>query len=426
MSFHEPPAMSLVVLLSCLALTGCRTSAKAAGKGLIDAMQISIEQDVAIQDSNDKFCWFHPRAAALPKAGRHGNPRVILTLNQHMDADDHYSGLWYMYTDDMGKTWNGPFEPKELGFSYDEPGIHASFHDVTPGWHRQTKKLLAIGAKTSYNANGSHANDKPGRIRTCYAVYDVKTDTWTPVYDLDVPKGGLFDFSVNGSSQWLEKQDGTVLIPVYYTIPAGSPGKGYGVVILECSFDGKQLHYLRHGKEIVRNEEMGFTEASLIASQGKYYLTLRGEVGTNGFVGVSDDGMDFNTVIPWVFDDGTPLGSVNTQQHWLAHQDGLFICYTRSGANNSDIPRSRAPLFIAQVDTKTLCAVRASERELIPNRGLMLGNFGAAPITSAESWVTDAEFLWFSAGYKPTARGGNGAVWVSRVKWPTPNRLAPR
>ena len=398
----------------------------ASKKACTKMMEIEIKRDIPLQDANDKFCWFHPRAASIPNAGKNGNPRVVLTLNQHMDADDHYSGLWYMYTDDMGKTWKGPFDPKELGFSYDEPGIHASFHDATPGWHAKTEMLLVIGSKTSYSEDGSHANDKPGRIRTCYAVYDVKADKWTPVMDLDVPKGGLFDFSVSGSCQWLEERDGTLLVPVYYTIPSGYPGKGSGVLILECTFDGKKLHYVRHGNEIVRNEEMGYAEPSIIRCQGKYFLTVRGLCGINGYVGVSSDGMNFEKMVPWTFDDGTPLGSVNTQQHWLAHQDGLFICYTRSGANNSDIARSRAPLFIAQVDIDKLCAIRKTEKELIPNRGLMLGNFGAIPITSGESWVTDAEYLQFSAGHKPTARGGNGSVWVTRVIWPTPNELGKR
>lgn len=386
-------------------------------------LPITLTPEIPLQEANPAFCWFHPRAGAIPGAGRNGAPRVVMTLNQHMDADDHYSALWYMYSDDLGATWRGPVAPPELGISHDEPGIHASFHDATPGWHAATRRLLVIGSKTSYHENGSHANDKPGRIRTCYTVYDAAADRWQPIADLDVPRGGRFDFSVSGSCQWLERRDGTVLVPVYYTIPAGRPGKGYGVVVLECAFDGERLHYVRHGPEIVRDSAAGYTEASIIAWRGTYYLTLRGEVDSNGYVGTSADGLQFDAVRPWTFDDGQPLGSVNTQQHWLAHQDGLFLCYTRSGADNADIPRARAPLFIAQVDPEKLCVLRTSEKVLIPNRGLMLGNFGAGPISPAESWVTDAEFLWFSQGYKPNARGGNGSVWATRVLWPTPNTL---
>ena len=65
---------------------------------------------------------------------------------------------------------------------------------------------------------------------------------------------------------------------------------------------------------------------------------------------VSDDGLQFAEPKPWTFDDGAELGSYNTQQHWLAHSDGLFLVYTRRGANNDHIVRHRAPLFMAQVD----------------------------------------------------------------------------
>ena len=388
-------------------------------------MDVKITREIPLEEVNEAFCWFHPRAAAIPGAGRDGQPRVVMVLSRHMDADDHYSGLWYMTSDDLGRSWAGPFEPAALAASEDEPGIHSSFHDVTPGWHAAARTVLAIGTKTSYAADGSHANDKPGRIRTCYAVYDAAADAWSPIHDLALPKGGIFDLAASGACQWVEREDGTVLAPVYYPVPAGRPGKGYGVVVLECGFDGRTLSYRRCGNEIVRDEAAGFTESSLVRYRGRYYLTLRGEVDVNGYVGVSDDGLNFARIVPWTFDDGTPLGSVNTQQHWLAHPEGLFLCYTRSGADNDDIPRSRAPLFMARVDVERLCVIRATERVLIPNRGLMLGNFGAGPISPSESWVTDAEFLWLRAGYKPTDRGGNGSVWIARVGWPTPNAYAP-
>lgn len=69
------------------------------------------------------------------------------------------------------------------------------------------------------------------------------------------------------------------------------------------------------------------------------------------------------------WDDGTDLGSYNTQQHWVAHSEGLFLVYTRRGANNGHVMRHRAPLFIAQVDPVKLHVLRSTERELMPNRG---------------------------------------------------------
>jgi hypothetical protein len=98
----------------------------------------------------------------------------------------------------------------------------------------------------------------------------------------------------------------------------------------------------------------------------------------------------------------------------------LFLTYTRRGANNDEIFRHRAPLFIAQVDPEKLCVIRATERILMPNRGATLGNFGVCNITETETWVTDAEGMFFPEVYKKG--GAKGAVFVTRLLWSTPNR----
>jgi hypothetical protein len=67
--------------------------------------------------------------------------------------------------------------------------------------------------------------------------------------------------------------------------------------------------------------------------------------------------------------------------------------------------------------------IRNSERAIIPERGAMLGNFGASAIDAGESWVTDAEYM---AKCLVTPRGANGSVFAARVLWSKPNDLAPR
>ena len=168
------------------------------------------------------------------------------------------------------------------------------------------------------------------------------------------------------------------------------------------------------------NVVRGLCEPSIIAFRDRFYLTIRNDI--KGYVTVSSDGLHYQPIKPWTFDDGSELGSYNTQQHWLAHSDGLFLSYTRRGANNDHIPRNRAPIFLAQVDPGRLCVIRKTERPIIPERGAMLGNFGAAAITAGESWVTDAEYM-LSA--QPNPRGADGSVFAARVIWSRPNRLAP-
>jgi hypothetical protein len=85
----------------------------------------------------------------------------------------------------------------------------------------------------------------------------------------------------------------------------------------------------------------------------------------SAFVARSDDGLRFELFIEWKFDDGQVLGSYNTQQHWLTHNDTLYLIYTRRGANNDHVMRHRAPLFIAEVDPVRLCVRRATERILV-------------------------------------------------------------
>ena len=89
--------------------------------------------------------------------------------------------------------------------------------------------------------------------------------------------------------------------------------------------------------------------------------------------------------------------------------------------------RNRPPLFVVQVDPEKRHVIRATEKALLPERGVMLGNFGAAAITPQESWVTDAEFISRlvdpQAGTRPHPRGADGTVWQGRVKWSRPNRL---
>jgi len=139
----------------------------------------------------------------------------------------------------------------------------------------------------------------------------------------------------------------------------------------------------------------------------------------NGYVAASDDGLHYEPARSWRFDDGEELGSENTQQRWLTHSDGPFLVYTRRTADNVHIARHRAPLFIAQVDPEGLFVLRQTERVLIPERGVPMGNFGAAAIDANEAWVTVGEFMWpeYVRQNRARERGACGAVRLARVIW---------
>jgi hypothetical protein len=230
----------------------------------------------------------------------------------------------------------------------------------------------------------------------------------------DVPE--RFHLATPGCAQWIvENTSGHILLPTYHKGPAG---EAYSVTVLRCAFDGKKVTLLEQGNRLNLAEVRGLCEPSLARYRGRYYLTLRNDL--RGYVTTSDDGMNYGPITPWLFDDGAELGSYNTQQHWLVHTGGLFLVYTRRGANNDHIIRHRAPLFMARVDTSSLRVIRASEKVIIPERGGEFGNFGANAATPAESWVTVGEGVWDDDGRK---RGAKGTVFIAHIEWSRPNQL---
>jgi hypothetical protein len=391
-----------------------------------EILPFTIMADVAAQKLSPDFCWFHPRVAAIPGMGQSGRPAVIMTMLKHLAADDHYSGLYVMRTDDLGRTWQGPTEIPQLAWRRTPQNVTVAVVDTTPGWHAASGKLIVIGSKILYSEKGDYASLEklPRSYETSYAVYDPKTDVWSSWHELDLPEtDDKFFRAGSGCSQWLVRPDGSLLVPIQFQPKQGGD---YRSTIIHCGFDGTKMTYLKHGTELKIDGGRGFVEPSLAFFRDRYFLTLRNDA--RAYVTTSVDGLTYETPRAWTFDDGQELGSYNTQAHWLTHSGGLFLAYTRRGANNDHIARNRAPLFMAQVDPQTLRVIRSTEKIVLPERGVMLGNFGASAITPNESWVTDAEFISRlvdpEAGKRPHPRGANGTVWLGRVRWSKPNRLA--
>ena len=372
-----------------------------------------VQAEAIRRELSPDFCWFHPRAAALPGLGKDGQPAVIVTIQKHLGVSDYYSGMYFLRTDDLGKSWTGPTEIPELAWHQEPNGETIAVCDVTPGWHAPTGKLIAIGIKLRYSPRGGQLLDQPRSHECAYAVFDPQRNQWSSWRMLAMPNTeDKFFLVAPGCVQWLVQADSTLLVPIYFKGPTGSD---YQVTVLHCNFDGQELKYLAHGDELALVGGRGLCEPSLASYQGRYYLTLRNDA--RGYVTTGRDGLHFEPIQAWTFDDGRELGSYNTQTHWLVQREGLFLAYTRRGADNDQIMRNRAPIFVAQVDPEQLHVIRETEQTLLPERGVMLGNFGAAAITPHESWVTDAEYI---LGSQPHPRGADGTVWLGRVRWLSP------
>lgn len=378
-------------------------------------LDFTVKLEAVIKHDDGKFLWFHPRAAAIPASGQTG-PTVVMTIQKHLKVSDYYSGLHVMTRNYLDAPWTGPVLPAELDWQQLTNGVTISVADVTPGWHAPSGKLLAIGCQVRYSPKGEQLDDVTRAHQTVYAVFDPKTERWSRWQVLELPADEQFNFARNACSQWLVQPDGKLLVPLYVGRNSSEP---FSTTVAECRFDGEKLTYLRHGTVLKLNLARGLYEPSLIAFRGRYFLTLRND--ERGYVSVSDDGLKSAEPKPWQFDDGAELGSYNTQQHWLAHSDGLFLIYTRRGANNDHIIRNRAPLFMARVDPETLRVLRHTEKVVVPERGAELGNFGASAISENESWITVSEGMFMKDSRQ---RGAEGATFVARILWSRPNKLA--
>ncbi len=362
-----------------------------------------------------RLCWLHPRVGLVPGGGKNGQMRVVMTMNTHED-DDVFKGMFGMHSDDLGKTWTDPYRIPSLNPVWEEidgKRCPVAASDFWPQYHRASGHLLGTGHTVVYTPDWQI---EPVRPRdTSYAVYDRSRGSWGDWKKLEMPDKTKFHSAGAGCTQRYDLSDGNVLLPVYFS----PPGKNSEVTVVKCSFDGEELSYLEHGDEIrVADDSRGLHEPSLTFFDGWYYLTIRND--HTAFVTRSRDGLHFDPLRQWVFDDGLELGNYNTQQHWVTHSDGLFLVYNRKGANNDHIVRHRAPLFMAQVDPVRLCVLRKTERIIIPERGAALGNFGVVDVSEDETWVTDAEFVYRKESLD---YGSDGSVWIAKILWDRPNRL---
>lgn len=407
------PASSRVLLL---VLFVCAVSA--AGQAGDERLDYRVELSAAADGFDGQTCWVHARAGVIP-AGGAGNSgttaQVVMTMQKLLlTGSDVFYPLHSLWTDDGGKTWTEPvlqkvFERQKMG---DE--IEMTVCDFWPRWHAASGRLLGTGHTVWYENN----RVMPVRQRhTAYAVYDPTTRAWLPWKQLEMPDEPRFANAGAGCTQRFDLPTGEILLPIYFKRPED---KVSSTTVVRCRFDGETLRYVEHGDELSTEVPRGFGEPSLAKFGGRFFLTIRND--QQGFVTSGPDGLHFAPPRPWTFDDGTELGSYNTQQHWVAHSDGLFLVYTRRGANNDHVFRHRAPLFLARVDPQRLCVLRATERVLVPERGARLGNFGVTEVSPDETWVTAAEWMQPKGVEK---RGSNNRVWVARIQWNKPNLNLP-
>ncbi|MCA8994601.1 MAG: hypothetical protein KDA88_21665 [Planctomycetaceae bacterium] len=379
------------------------------------AAPFEIERHVMTSGYDGKQCWVHARAGVMPPSKAGDNPTMVLTTQRlEITGSDVFHELHSAESDDRGATWSElQPQPEFKRWKIDER-TDETICDFTPGWHAASAKLLGTGQSVRYYDN------KVMKVRprfTGYSVYDRVSGVWSKPKALKMPDEERFQSSGAGSVQRYDLPDGRILLPVYFKRPEDVQ---YSVTVCLCEFDGETLSYVRHGNEMTVNVQRGFAEPSLTKFGDRFFLTLRND--EHGYVTSSADGLHFDEPKPWTFDDGSDLGNYNTQQHWITHSSGLYLVYTRKGANNDHVFRHRAPLFIAQVDPEKLQVIRATEQIVVPERGARLGNFGITQVSNDETWVVVTEWMqtWKRPSYiipVDNEYGADNSVFIAKILW---------
>ena len=383
-----------------------------AWKRIVSPSQLSFETklDTAHAGFDGQFCWVHARVGIIPSVSDAKTHAVMTTQPLELSGSD----VFYAHSGTMAKIDSESWTPLKRQSAFQRESIdgkQVTVCDLTPKWHQATQTLLGIGQTVWYENNRvMHVRPRA----TGYSVFDRATAQWKPWKRLKMPDEPRFSNAGAGSVQRFDLADGSILLPIYFKKPEQ---RQYSTTVCLCDFDGETLVYREHGSELTVNNKRGLYEPSITKFKNGFFLTMRND--DRGYVSHSEDGLEFSDPIEWKFDDGTALGNYNTQQHWVTHSDGLFLVYTRRGANNDHVFRHRAPLFMARVDPEKLCVVRATEKVIVPERGARLGNFGVVDVSPNETWVTVTEWMQPIGVEK---HGSDNSIFVLKIRWDRPNR----
>lgn len=186
------------------------------------------------------------------------------------------------------------------------------------------------------------------------------------------------------------------------------------VTTARCEARGRELHAIALGNaHTIENSRRGLYEPHLVRWKDTFYMTGRAEDG-HGYLLTSEDGLTWSPPHPWTWDSGGAIPMDQTMTKLLSHPDGLVLVYTRIREDNTATFRHRAPLHAADLDPDTCQLIRETERIIVPDRGMAVGNFWAWPLTRNQTVI-------FTAEWPRDGRTSNGDIWICRINWRNPN-----
>lgn len=350
---------------------------------------------------NGKECFVHARMCAYDE-----NYYVMTMQKLYVGGTDLFSSQYVSISRDGGKSWSEPKADDAFASVSDKDGIIHLGCDGTLLMHQTTKTAVLTGHTVSYAKDGTEPV-KNFPFSTFYSVFDKQSEKFTPMKCIEIPPEYHLSHCAAGCSQFIEEENGDLLIPVYIKKDIDECMTS---AVMRCAFDGKNIKFKNIGNELSFKNARGLCEPSICKFKDKYYLTIRND--NFALYSTSDDGLNFRTPKFWRWDTGDILPSYNTQQHWLIQSGKLYLVYTRKAGNNDHVFRHRAPLFMAEVDTQKMQILRSTERIVAPERGARLGNFGVSYINEHLSVITAAEWMQPAGCEK---YGSDNSIWITKV-----------
>ena len=358
-------------------------------------------------------CYVHARGVLLEDGFG-----IITMQKLELSGCDVFYGIEMVKSYDGFKTFSAPEYCENLKRRYLEDKTSYVLCDATPYFHKTSGRIILTGHMAQYGED--NAGLKTLRKREpLYAVYNYEKGDFDAFRALEMPENDDYYISGAGCTQIVECDNGDILMPIYYKArsEASSPNSCFSASVVRCSFDGETMRFIEIGDRISTSVPRGICEPSLARFGSEYFLAMRND--QTGFVAKSADGLHFDAMREFCFDDGEVLGSYNTQQHWLVGGGKLWLVYTRRAENNSHVFRHRAPLFIAEFDPERMCVIRSTERICVPERGARLGNFGCQSYSDKCGYVYAAEWMQANGGaWDMCARhGSDNSIFISEITY---------
>ncbi|MFK7779169.1 MAG: hypothetical protein QM501_13770, partial [Gimesia sp.] len=241
------PQFVLFLLSSFITFLSCNSSV---ADDLEKPLSYSISRQVLLQSKPNAHTWFHPRVAVIPHPDNAQPLTILMTLQKMLPVSDYFSGMSIMQYSSKSQEWSKPVAPPELGWIKGEGDVDIAVADVTPVWHPQLQKVIAVGTQIRYSKQGHQLDDKTRSHQTAYAIYDPKTKKWTSWKVLQMPADKTFDYACSACAQWVVEPDGTLLLPFYHGPSSKTP---FSVTVVRCTFDGTEIQFKNAGNTLKLN-----------------------------------------------------------------------------------------------------------------------------------------------------------------------------